>query len=293
MAVAEFGPSSGDRNLVVHVDDIGMSRAANLGAMRALEGAATCGSIMVPCAAFAEFAKAARERVDLDLGVHLTLNAEFADYRWGPLRGDVPGLLAADRRLWRRVQDTVERATADEVKRELRSQVDRALDAGIDVTHLDSHMATLLDRKFLNVYVELGFDYVLPIPISREPPEAMVAAHDLEVSADEYAGIVQALEDAGNPVFDVFETDTMQYDPAAAVEHNRRRLERCGVGLSYLMIHPVEASSEIEKLAPDWRQRNEDCRLYSDGTMALEIESAGFKTLGMRGFRDRMRSRKG
>jgi hypothetical protein len=164
------------------------------------------------------------------------------------------------------------------------------LDAGNDVTRLDSHMGRLLKRRSLDVYVELGLDYAPPIPISRTPPIPQIPAHEFEVDPDEYAGIVQMLEGRGNPVFDVFDIDTLECDPAGTLEHNRQRLERCGVRLSHLMIHPHESSPDIENLVPDWRQRHQDRRLYSDGAVAREIDGAGFTTTGMRGFRDRMRS---
>ena len=77
-----------DRVAVVHVDDSGMCHASNEGGFECLEnGPATCGSIMVPCPWFGEAAERARANPDLDLGVHLTLNAEWAQYRWGRWRG--------------------------------------------------------------------------------------------------------------------------------------------------------------------------------------------------------------
>ena len=57
-----LGFGADERVVVVHVDDLGMSRAANAGGVRALDGAATCGSIMVPCPGFDEIARIARGR---------------------------------------------------------------------------------------------------------------------------------------------------------------------------------------------------------------------------------------
>jgi hypothetical protein len=79
--IEKLGFRSSDRVVVVHVDDIGMSHSANRGALGALDGLATCGSVMVPCPAFDAVAEIARSRPDLDLGVHLTLNAEYESYR--------------------------------------------------------------------------------------------------------------------------------------------------------------------------------------------------------------------
>jgi hypothetical protein len=48
-------------------------------------GQVTCGSVMVPCPWFREFAEAAAGDPVLDLGVHLTLTSECANYRWAPI----------------------------------------------------------------------------------------------------------------------------------------------------------------------------------------------------------------
>ena len=53
MSVIERLGFEGDaRVVVVHVDDLGMSDAANQGGLEAIGGAATCGSVMVPCPSF-------------------------------------------------------------------------------------------------------------------------------------------------------------------------------------------------------------------------------------------------
>jgi predicted glycoside hydrolase/deacetylase ChbG (UPF0249 family) len=97
-ALAErLGFAATDRVASVHADDIGMCHAANEGAFDALErGAVTCGSVMVPGPWFPEAAARARANPGAyDLGVHLTLNAEWSHYRWGPVAGRraVPSLL--------------------------------------------------------------------------------------------------------------------------------------------------------------------------------------------------------
>src|SRR5690349_18799954 len=93
------------RQMVVHHDDIAANHGTNIAFVELFDrGICTSGSVMVPCPWFPEIAKIARRKPDLDLGVHLTLNAEFGSYRWRPLTGvSDNGLTDADGYMWRDV----------------------------------------------------------------------------------------------------------------------------------------------------------------------------------------------
>jgi len=285
--LAELGYAQDERVVVVHVDDLGMSRAANVGGLRALEGSATCGSIMVPCPGFGELAQLARERPELDLGVHLTLNCEYDGHRWGPVRSDVPSLVAPDGGMWRTVREVVEHAHPEEVDRELRAQIHRALDAGIDVTHIDSHMGTVFDLKFVDVYFRLAHEFKLPAFIPRlRKQEARVL--NLGGKLSEYERRILAAEAAGFPIFDHFEADSLSFKPGTGLAHNSARIDRLGPGLAYLITHCAEGGPELEAITRDWRQRDEEHRIYSDGSMADALRRRGIRTSGMRPLRDRL-----
>lgn len=288
--VERLGYTPEDRVVVIHVDDIGMSGAANQGALRALDGAATCGSIMVPCPAFDEIASIARARPELDLGVHLTLNAEYESWRWGPVAADVPGLVSPDGGMWRTTQETVEHASVEEVERELRAQVGRALEAGIDVTHLDSHMGTVLNLKFIEVYLRLARDYRLPVFAPRVRAEAL-QRHGMSGPLAQYVAAIERIEAEGFPVFDHFDSDSLSFEPGTGLAHNRRRLDGLGTGLSWLLIHCAQGGAELESITDTWRQRDEEHRIYADGSMARSIAERGIQPIGMRPLRDRLRGR--
>lgn len=291
MALLEdLGFSAGDRVAVVHVDDVGMSGAANRGALRAFEGAATCGSIMVPCPAFDEIAGIARERPELDLGVHLTLNSEYETHRWGPLRDDVPGLVSPDGAMWKTTREVWDRASPDEVERELRAQIDRALDAGIDVTHLDGHMGTVFHYSLIRVYLRLVRDYRLPalIPrVRREDVERLGLVDKLE----EMIRLVEQMEADGFPIFDRFDADSLSFEAGNGHAHNAQRADGLAPGLTYLITHCAEGGEELESITHDWRQRSEEAQIYSDGTMQREFAARGVHTIGMRPLREWLRAR--
>ena len=160
------------RLLVIHADDLGMAHSVNRATFEALEqGLITSASILVPCPWFPDVARWARAHPDADLGIHLALNSEWNGYRWGPVHsaGDVPSLIDPQGYLPLTEAMVVEKARIPEVERELRAQVDRARSAGIRLTHLDSHMATLFrSRELFDAYRRVGDSYGLPVLVERQ-----------------------------------------------------------------------------------------------------------------------------
>jgi hypothetical protein len=288
----DLGFGAEDRVVVVHVDDVGMSGAANAGALAAMEATATCGSIMVPCPAFDEIAGIARERPELDLGVHLTLNAEYESWRWDPVSEAAPGLVSPGGGMWRTTAETVANASVADVENELRAQIDRALDAGIDVTHIDSHMGTVFDPKFVELYVRLARDYLLPAFIPRAD-RALAESRGYEGNLGRYFGLMDEAEADGWPVFDAFNADSLEFEPGTGLAHNTARVAGLGAGLSYLITHCAQGGDELESITHDWRQRDEEHRIYSDGSMQRVIEAERIHTIGMRPLRDLLRKRLG
>jgi hypothetical protein len=284
--IERLGFAPGMRVAVVHVDDIGMCRAANAGALDALGGAATCGSVMVPAPGFEEIARIARERPELDLGVHLTLNAEWEQMRWAPLSA-APSLRDADGMFWRVPEETVRHASLDEVRLELRAQLERALESGIDVTHLDAHCGTALDPRFARAYFELAFEFHLPAFIPAL--EGLELSPRQSEAAPLYRELLESARRRGFPVFDHFEGASLHFEPGGGLEHNRGRLARLGPGLSYLITHCARGDPELRAAVRDWRLREEERRIYSDGSMRREFERAGIATIGMRPLRELMR----
>lgn len=157
-----LGHSADAKLVIISCDDLGGCHAANVGVYRALrDGIATCASLMVP-APWARHA-VVDYTADLDVGVHLTLNAEHAVYRWGPITY-APSLASGEGGFPRNLTDLWEHADPDEVRRELRAQIERSMAWGIDVTHLAPHLTAITLRpEFFDVYLELAVDYALPI----------------------------------------------------------------------------------------------------------------------------------
>ena len=163
----KLGFPKGATVLILHVDDVGMSWDSNEGAIHALEkGVANSVSVMMPCPWVPGFLHYLKDHPRVDAGLHLTLTSEWKDYRWGPLAGkpSTPGLVDPEGALWPSVADVVKNASADEVEKEIRAQLERARKAGFEPSHLDSHMGTLFATpQFLERYIKVGIENKIPV----------------------------------------------------------------------------------------------------------------------------------
>jgi chitin disaccharide deacetylase len=167
-----LGHKSTDKLLIVNGDDAGMCHSANLATIESLEkGLMRSSTIMVPCPWFPEIAAYAKSHPDQDFGVHLCHTSEWSKYRWGPVAAsdNVPGLVDPAGYLWRGVEEVYLHATPEQALVEGRAQIKRALAAGVDVTHLDSHMGTLqLNPQFAEIYLQLAVEFDLPIRMASQ-----------------------------------------------------------------------------------------------------------------------------
>lgn len=163
----KLGYKKGDRVLILHVDDAGMSYDSNDGTIQALEkGIANSVSVMMPCPWVPGFVKYLKQHPQVDAGLHLTLTSEWENYRWGPISGVVatPTLTDTEGALWPGVAEVVQNAKPDEVELEIRSQLARARKMGFEPTHLDSHMGTLFaSPAFLERYIKVGVENRIPV----------------------------------------------------------------------------------------------------------------------------------
>jgi len=291
-ALAErLGFGRDERIAIVHCDDVGMCHAANVGAFEALDaGPATCGSVMVPCAWFPEAAGMARARPDADLGVHLTLTAEWESYRWGPVAGagSVPSLVDADGFLYRTTQEAAARGRPEEVEIELRAQIERALAAGLDVTHLDAHMGAAFMPPFIEIYARLALEYRVPV-FAIHPDATSLALLGAADSGRAIGRALQRLEEGGVPILDGMEGNSLAFEPGEGLAHNAERLDGLGPGVSYLICHPARGGEELEAISPDAHARDFERTFYGGAAGRRALEARGIRTVGMRALRDLMR----
>lgn len=260
--------------LIVNCDDLGSSYAANVGVYRALrEGLATSATLMVPCP-WARQA-AARYRGE-DVGVHLTLNAEYDLYRWGPIT-HAPSLLDGDGGFPRTLEDVWDHADLDEVRRELRAQIERAIYWGFDVSHLDSHMGALqLRPEFFDIYLDLAVEFRLPIRLSGASTERTIGFPFRRLAAEE--GVL-------------FPDHLVHVRGVGSRRAVERALFDLRPGVTEIYVHPAVDTAELRALAPDWAARADDFDLVcNDDAVRTSVDRAGVVLIGYRELRRAMRA---
>jgi len=270
-----LGYAPDDRLLIVNCDDLGMCHAANSGVYESLRtGVATSATLMVPCPWARE---ASSQYLGEDIGVHLTLNAEWDLYRWGPIT-QAPSLLDGDGGFPRTTSDLWDHADLDEVARELRAQIERAILWGFDVSHLDSHMGALqLRPEFFDVYLGLAVEFQLPLRLSGTSSERLVGFPFRTLAAEE--GVVFP---------DHFITVTNGVGSRRAIE---KVLFDLRPGVTEVYLHPAADTPELRSLAPDWANRVDDLHLLvHDASLRARIERSGVKLIGFRELRELQRS---
>ncbi|RIV32851.1 ChbG/HpnK family deacetylase [Flagellimonas lutimaris] len=252
--------------LIIHADDAGLSHSENQATIQALEkGIVNSYSIMVPCPWFLEMARFAKNNTQYDLGIHLTLTCEWENYRFGPVLpvSEVPSLVDEHGHFFKKREQLRENATPEDVEKELRAQIEKALNYGLAPTHIDSHMYSVgAHAEYLKIYKRLGEHYNLSVLVNEQVmqmvglnPKTHIKKNDF-VIGHTYVG-----------EFQYFENDGL-------AAYYQSVLENLGPGLNLILIHPAFDEHEMQGITinhpnfgSEWRQQDFDF-FTSDNTKA-------------------------
>jgi len=277
-----FAPDT--RLLIINADDFGLCREQNLAITQGLQsGSLSSASLMVPCPGFDEAREYCLNHPEVDIGIHLTLTSEWDALRWGPVSstGKVPSLVDDDGRFWRSGAEVFSLCRAEEAEAELRAQIERALAAGLDITHLDSHMFILHSGQetLQQVYLKLAREYSLPL---RAAPRTLMHWQGFDSVPDEAdrMGILHP---------DHFAV-LSRVHPSRATFFWTALLRHLPPGLTEICCHPAYASPELACFAADAPQREADLRFLTSDAARRMIEASEIELVGYRFLRDAMRS---
>ena len=288
----KLGYSDTDRLVIIHTDDIGMCQAS-VQAFKDLWafGTITSGAVMVPCPWFPATAQMCRENPEMDMGVHATLNAEWENYRWGPVstRDQSSGLMDAQGYFHQDNEIVYQNARPEAVVIEVNAQIEKALAAGIDVTHVDSHMGTILNSLFIQSYIQAAASRQLPNMLPRTNAKGIEL---MGVSSEEltmYEPIMAQLESMGIPMLEGIVSMPLEHDQ----DHTglaKKLLSELPVGITHFILHPSIDTPELRAICPDWSARVANYNAFMNVELKKFIEAENIKLIGYRQIRNAMRS---
>ena len=260
--------------ILFHADDIGMCYEANEAAKEALEeGQYFSCSAMAPCPWFNEFAAWCKEHPEHDCGLHITLNAEWKYYRWGPVvaRDQVPGLVDKKGYLHDETIGTVLRGKPAEVEAEIRAQIEKALALGFKPSHLDSHMGTVFARPdFGEIYFKLAIEYGIPA-FAPELSDRMI----------------EKLRKEGFPLTARHRTMMQEYDlprvddftllqGTKTYDEKKEQLldliRNAEPGITQIIFHPSVPSETMKHITSSWENRGWEYEVFRDPEVQKFLE---------------------
>jgi hypothetical protein len=287
-----LGWNKGDRVLILHMDDAGMSHDSNVGIEQVLEkGAARSLSVMMPTPWVPEIVHYIKAHPGTDAGLHLTLTSEWHEYRWGPLAGApaVPGLVDPEGALWSSVAAVVMHAKTDEVDREMRAQIERAERMGFHPTHLDTHMGTVYAKpEFLERYVELGIEKQIPVMIPGGHDTYIQAGNQSASTLDAVRALGVKLWNAGLPVLDDLHNSSYDWKipPGIADDDEKLRkwrterymetLAELKPGLTMVIMHCTAPSEVFAHISSSGPIRKADMLAMLDPRFKAFLKEQGF-----------------
>lgn len=223
------GAAEGEIRVIVRGDDIGSCHAANVACIKSCrEGVVRSLEVMVPAPWFNEAVEMLNENPSIDVGVHLDLTAEWANFKWGPLtnapslvdpmghflpttsqRQDFPPNTGFLQSKWK----------IEEVEKELRVQIETAKARIKNVSHLSSHMGTPTCTKELRALVErLAEEYKLPLNVPDTKRFPRWSGSDKSPDEKE-AGLVEAFKSIGPGLYLIVEHPGLDTPEMTSIGH--------------------------------------------------------------------------
>lgn len=279
--------------LIVNADDFGMCDSANKAVFELFEtGNLLSSTVMLPCKYAEDAVNFSKEHPEYAIGLHLTLTAEWKNYRWKPLSNS-PSLIDEEGYMWHESDMVEKHAKLNEVEAEIRAQIDKAHAMGWKPSHIDNHMGSLYGHytgrlSFMKLTMRLmgeyGYAYrlysktdkrVCPegFPFFVYGPTKVITSH----FAKKYNVIV--------PDYLLFpEWNANLRDHG--YEHYREEILKIWTnipdGVTETYIHPAIETDELKSITNAWRNRVWEYELMKDPYTHKYLEEHGVKLINYR-----------
>jgi len=263
----QLGWPAGKKVIILHADDIGMCPEANIAAEKQLvDGVIQSAAVMIPCPNAEEFITWAKNNPKMDVGLHLTLTSEWKKHRWGTVTdgADVPGLLDEDKKMWHSVSQVVQSASAAEVEKEIRAQIEQSIIWGHKPDHIDTHMGTLFGHpSYVQAYIKVAMEYSIPANIIDLSNEAVVSEfRNQGYPMDDH--IIKMVANYTLPKLDYFTSAPKADTYEEKLANFKELINTLEPGLTEIIFHPSVLTENLKGITNSWQQRSWEAQMFSD-----------------------------
>jgi hopanoid biosynthesis associated protein HpnK len=281
-----------EKLLVVNADDFGLSPGINAGIIEGFEkGILTSASIMVNAPAFEEAVRLAQAHEGLGIGVHLNV-----------LRGkavlppeEIPGLVDADGQFVRSPISLccgilAQRVDLDHLSREFSAQIERAIEVGLRLTHLNSEKHVHMYPPIFARVVKLAEKY--GIRAVRWTGQYPSARHLIQLNRRSYKDLLVSLcarlcrkpldgtaVISNDYFYGLLETGSLTAEVVRGI------LPRLRDGVTEIMCHPGYFGSDLEEAFRTMgnsslvASRALELQTLTDLTLRASIDSVGARLI--------------
>ncbi len=274
----KLGYPSGKKVLILHADDAGMSVEANEAIKEMLEkDRIQSTAVMMPCPAAESMIRWAKDHPEEDVGLHLTHTSEWETWRWGPVsdRQEVPGLIDPEGKLWHSVPQVVENADAEEVEKEIRAQIEKAISLGYKPDHIDTHMGTLYATpEYVKAFFSVAEEYEIPAnAIDLSNPR--VADKYREQGYPINDEVIRLIKNYPMPKVDNFTSAPKGSTYEEKIENFKKLVQNLRPGLTEIIFHPSEETDDLKDITNSWQQRVWEKKMFGDPELQEFFETEG------------------
>ncbi|MBC3620313.1 polysaccharide deacetylase family protein [Vibrio metschnikovii] len=269
-----LGYSDDDVVFIINADDVGMHKDIDLSVYELYkEGKIQSFSLMVPAPNFLSSAQFAIDN-EIPVGIHLTLTNEWQELnRWSPVLSklEVPSLYNHAGLMWASNKELYDNAEINEMEKEIEAQIKKALDLGLNVSHLDFHMVFwLMSEDYVNMIFGISKEYKIPIVTQL-----------YHLNQEEQKKISSEIYDDKILSSDVY---WMYYNPDVRIENSEvgyhlynNMFRFAKPGLHHVAIHPSFLTAETQLSLKDADFRFDEYKIWIGNRLNETIKNNDIK----------------
>ena len=191
--------------------------------------------------------------------------------------------------MWRSVDALHRHMDPHAAAAELRAQIDMALALGIDVTHIDTHMGSVIHPRLISAYIGLAVEYQIPLMLPRVTEKLLIQEGIDPALADAFAAVVDQLAATGFPVLDY--TCALR-EEGDRLDGYRRLFADLPAGITHIRTHPSLPGSGINAITASAPDRIADYQTFLRPELKAYAAEQGIHLFGYRPLRALIRGQR-